>query len=257
MKEKMAQNSEISVRSHLLELRNRLVISAIALVLGTGVAFVFHQHIFNFLMVPAEGFESIQGNKLIFTQITEMIGITMKVSILGGFVLASPVILWQLVIFVSPGLTKREKRFLMLLAPGGTICFIAGMAFGYFVLLPPGLKFLMTFGSDIASPMIRIGNYVNLVIRLLFWLGVAFETPLVMFFLSKIGIVSANTFAKGRRYSIVIAFILGALITPTFDPVNQTLVAIPIALLYEAGIWLAKLGYRGERSNNMDLKDRN
>ncbi|MCH2524763.1 MAG: twin-arginine translocase subunit TatC [Dehalococcoidia bacterium] len=252
----MAQDSEISLKSHLLELRNRLIVSALALVLGTIVAFLFHQYIFEFLMVPARGFESIDGNKLIFTQITEMLGITMKISILGGFVIASPVLLYQVVMFVSPGLTKREKRFLLLLAPGGTICFIAGMAFGYFVLLPPGLKFLLTFGSDIASPMIRIGNYVNLVTRLLFWLGVAFETPLVMFFLSKIGIVRPDSFARGRRYSVVVAFILGALITPTFDPVNQTLVAVPIILLYETGIWLAKLGGRGKHVAGVDIKTR-
>ena len=104
--------------------------------------------------------------------------------------------------------------------------------------------------------MIRIGNYVNLVTRLLFWLGVAFETPLVMFFLSKIGIVRPETFVRGRRYSVVMAFILGALITPTFDPVNQTLVAVPIILLYEAGIWLAKLGGRGRRVSEGDLQIR-
>ena len=168
---------ELSLTSHLVELRRRLVISAAALVAGTGVAFAFHRIIFDLLMVPAQGFASLQGQKLIFTQVTEMIGITMKVSLMGGLVLAFPVILFQVVMFVAPGLTSREKRYLYALFPGAILSFVAGAAFGYYALLPPALSFLLEFGSDIATPMIRIGNYINLVVTLLFWLGVAFETP--------------------------------------------------------------------------------
>ena len=176
-----------------------------------------------------------------------MIGITMKVSLMGGLVLALPIILYQIVMFVAPGLTPREKRYLVALLPGAMISFVTGATFGYYVLLPPALNFLLTFGSDIATPMIRIGNYINLVVTLLFWLGVSFQTPLVMFFLSKIGVITPWTLARQRRFAVVVAFILGALITPTFDPVNQSLVAVPIILLYELGIWLARLARMGQK----------
>lgn len=241
------KDKETSLGGHLNELRRRLIVSVVVLVVTTSIAFVFHPAIFRFLMGPAQGFESLRDNQLIFTQATEMIGITMKVSLMGGLVLASPIILFQVIMFVAPGLTSKEKRYLFALLPGAMLSFVAGAAFGYYVLLPPALRFLLTFGSDLATPMIRVGNYINLVVTLLFWLGVSFQTPLVMFFLSKIRIITPRALAKQRRFAVVVAFILGALITPTFDPVNQALVAVPIILLYEIGIWLAKLARLGEK----------
>ena len=172
------QDRELSLAGHLIELRRRLVVAVAALIVGTVVAFVFHRMIFDVLMGPAQGFESLRDNKLIFTQATEMIGITMKVSLMGGLALVSPVILYQMVMFVAPGLTPREKRYLFALLPGTMIAFVAGATFGYLFLLPPAIGFLLTFGSDIATPMIRVGNYINLVVTLLFWLGVSFQdTP--------------------------------------------------------------------------------
>ena len=241
------KDKETSLGGHLNELRRRLIVSVVVLVVTTSIAFVFHPAIFRFLMGPAQGFESLRDNQLIFTQATEMIGITMKVSLMGGLVLASPIILFQVIMFVAPGLTSKEKRYLFALLPGAMLSFVAGAAFGYYVLLPPALRFLLTFGSDLATPMIRVGNYINLVVTLLFWLGLSFQTPLVMFFLSKIRIITPRALAKQRRFAVVVAFILGALITPTFDPVNQALVAVPIILLYEIGIWLAKLARLGEK----------
>ncbi len=239
------QDKELPFSGHLNELRKRLIVSVFSLIITTVIAFVFHQALFEILMGPAKGFESLKDQSLVFTQITEMIGITMKVSVMGGLVLASPIILYQVVMFAVPGLTQRERRYLLALLPGMMISFSAGALFGYFVLLPPALRFLMTFGSDIATPMIRVGNYINLVVTLLFWLGVTFQTPIVMFFLSKIRVISPQALARQRKIAIVVAFILGALITPTFDPVNQSLVAIPIIVLYELGIILARLARIG------------
>ena len=242
-------DKELSLHGHLAELRKRLTISAAALVAGAGVAFAFHRMIFDVLMIPAQGFESLRDQKLIFTHVTEMIGITMKVSLMGGFVLAFPVILYQIFSFVAPGLTAREKRFLYALFPGAILSFAAGAAFSYFALLPPALNFLLWFGTDIATPMIRIGDYMNKVITLIFWMGVAFETPLVIFFLSKIGLVTPRSLARQRRFAVVVAFIVGALATTTIDPLNQSLVALTIMLLYEVGILLAKLARRGSKSS--------
>lgn len=247
------KDRDLSLGGHLVELRRRLIISVATLVVATVVAFTVHPYIFDFLMGPAQGFESLRDQKLVFTQATEMIGITMKVSLMGGLVLASPVLIFQAIMFVAPGMTSKEKRYLFLLLPGAMLSFVAGAVFGYYVLIPPGIRFLLTFGSDIATPMIRIGNYINLVVTLLFWLGVSFETPLVMFFLSKIGVITPRVLAKQRRFAVVVAFILGALITPTFDPVNQSLVAIPIILLYEIGIWLARLARLGRKKTGVEL----
>ena len=115
------------------------------------------------------------------------------------------------------------------------------MAFGYFVLTPQALPFLLGFGGDVVEPQIRVSSYVDVMIRLLFWMGLVFETPLVMLLLAQLGIVNARIFSRFRRYWVIVAFILGAIITPTVDPINQALVAAPLLVLYEVGILLAKL----------------
>jgi sec-independent protein translocase protein TatC len=195
-------------------------------------------------MAPAEGFVEIPNQKPIYTDLTEYLGVAMKVSLLGGMVLSLPIILFQTVLFISPGLKTRERRYLYALMPVSLLAFAVGATFGYQILFPPAVKFLLNFGSDVATPYIRISNYAGLMLRLLFWMGIVFETPVVLFFLSKIGIVNSKFLAKQRRYAILIAFVLGAIITPTFDPINQTLVALPIIALYESGIWITKFSGR-------------
>ncbi len=241
------KDRQLPIRSHLTELRGRLGRSVIAVLVLTMVAFAFHQQILEFLMIPAQGFAAIPNEKPIYTDLTEFVGVAMKVSLLGGVVLSLPFVLYQLVMFVSPGLTGSERRYLFALLPLSLMAFLVGAAFGYRVLFPPAVRFLLSFGTEVATPYIRIGNYVSLMLTLLFWMGIVFETPIVAFFLSKIGVVTPAFLAKNRRYAVVIAFVLGAMITPTFDPINQTLVALPIIVMYELGIWLAKLGARGRR----------
>ena len=241
------------VGQHLAELRNRLMWSAIVVMLCTGAAFAFHERILTLLMQPAQGFTQIPNEKPIYTELTEFLGIAMKVSLLVGVFAAFPFVLYQMVMFVAPGLTPAERRYLYVLLPVSLIVFALGAAFGYRILFPPAVKFLLSFGSDVATPYIRIGNYVNLMLSLLFWMGIVFETPVVLFFLSRIGVVTPRLLAKNRRYAIVVAFILGAIITPTFDPINQSFVAVPIIVLYEAGIWLAKLGQRGRNKQTTEL----
>lgn len=238
---------QLSFRQHLNELRRRLVYSVLFLVVATAIAFAFHQEILRFLMEPAEGFAGIPNQKPIYTELTEFIGIAFKVSLVTGFVVSLPFTLFQIVMFVAPGLTKGERRYLYVLLPVSVLVFVAGAAFGYRVLFPPAVRFLLGFSGDVAEPLIRIGSYANLMMTLLFWMGLIFETPVVMFFLSRIGVVTPSMLSKNRRFAIVVAFVLGAMITPTIDPVNQALVALPVIVMYEAGIWLAKLGARGRR----------
>ena len=238
------KENQLTIRQHLLELRKRLIWSAISVLICTGLAFSLHEQILTFLMAPAEGFVDIPNQKPIYTDLTEYLGVAMKVSLLGGIVLSSPIILFQTVLFISPGLKPRERRYLYALIPVSLLAFTVGATFGYQILFPPAVKFLLNFGSDVATPYIRISNYAGLMLRLLFWMGIVFETPVVLFFLSKIGIVNSKFLAKQRRYAILIAFVLGAIITPTFDPINQTLVALPIIALYESGIWITKFSGR-------------
>lgn len=233
----------LPIGQHLRELRRRLTWSAVAVVVCTGLAFAFHKPILRLLVQPA-GFTDLPNGTLIFTDLTEFIGVAMKTSLVVGLFGALPFVLYQAVMFVSPGLTSSEKRYLYTLMPLSLLVFVAGAAFGYLILFPPAIRFLLSFGSDIATPYIRIGSYINLMLSLLIWMGVVFEIPLVLFFLARIGVVTPEFLAKNRRYAVVVAFLLGALITPTFDPVNQTLVAVPIIVLYEAGVWLSKLGRR-------------
>jgi len=229
---------------HLDELRKRLFISALVVVVTTGISFIFYKQIIELLLGPADTITSVP-NRLVFTEVTEMFAVVMKVSLISGIVLALPIIIYQIVLFSAPGLTRREKRYLYSFLPGVLLSFLAGATFGYYVLIPPAINFLINFGGDIAEPMIRIGNYINLAVMLLFWMGIAFETPVIMFILAKIGLISPVSFSRWRRHWIVIAFLLGAIITPTFDPINQTLVAGPLILLYEAGIWISKVAIKG------------
>ena len=236
------RDNDLPIGRHLDELRRRVTKSVLAVVITTAVAFVFHEQILTVLMEPAKGFAQIPNNKPIYT---ELIGVAFKVSMLAGVFLSLPYVLYQIVMFVAPGLTPQERKYLYLLLPASVLAFAAGAAFGHQVLFPPAVRFLLTFGSDVATPYIRIGNYTSLMLTLLLWMGLVFETPIVTFFLSKIGVVTGDWLAKQRKYAVVVAFVMGAIITPTFDPINQALVAIPIVVMYEIGIWLAKFGGRG------------
>jgi len=244
------RSREQTFLEHIGELRRRVFIIIVAVLLGTAVSFVFFEEIIEFLVKPARDLNLATGGDLIYTEVTELLTTAIKVSLMGGLVLASPVILYQVVMFVAPGLTGREKRYLFGFMPAVIMAFAGGVAFGYYVLTPPALHFLLTFGGDVAVPLIRVSNIVNLMIRLLFWMGLAFETPLVMYLLAQLGIVSARSLSRFRRYWVVVAFVLAALITPTVDPLNQALVAGPLLVLYEVGILLARIAGRSRSKSN-------
>ena len=238
---------DLPILQHLAELRRRVLISVLALLAGSAVAFAFFRQIIELLVLPARDLDTGSG-QLVFVEVTELLTTSIKVSFVGGFVLAMPIVLYQVIMFVAPGLTGREKRYLLVFLPAVLLAFAAGVSFAYFVMTPPALHFLLTFGGNLATPLIRVSNIVNLMIRLLFWMGIVFETPLVMYLLAALGIVNVRTLSRFRRYWVVVAFILGAIITPTFDPVNQALVAVPLLVLYEVGILLARLAGRGRRA---------
>jgi sec-independent protein translocase protein TatC len=234
----VSKDKKLTFTGHIVELRQRLTWSVIVLVITTIIAFVFADQIFHFLIKPA-------GNiTLIYTEMTEMLSTYMIVSLAGGFVLAMPFFVYQIVMFVSPALTRQEKKYVYIALPWITLMFAGGVAFGYFILLPPAMKFLITFGSDIATPVIKIGNYITLVTRLLVAIGAVFETPVIITFLSRLGVVTPQWLAGKRKWAFIGAFILAAIITPTMDPINQSLVAVPLVVLYEISIILSRIVYR-------------
>jgi len=230
--------SKMPIMGHLREMRDRVFRSAIAVAVGTGIALIFCPQIIEFLKAPAGNID-LQAIELV-----ENIAVFFKVALAGGIIISMPFLVYQLIAFVSPALTNKEKRNIYRILPVVTIMFLFGVAFAYFIALPPALNFLLKFMSDIAEPQIRISNYINIVTRLIVSVGLIFETPIIIMLLSRMGIVSPQWLARRRRLWIVLAFVLAALITPTFDPINQTIIALPLIILLELSILLSKLVYK-------------
>ena len=220
---------------HLKEFRTRLIRAFIALFITTGISFIFARQVFVILLDPL-GDVAVQALKP-----TESLSNYMKVALLCGVILAMPFIVYQIGRFITPGLTKRERRYLWVLVPGATLCFLTGVAFAYFVMLPAALPFLGSFMADLIEQNWAIGEYLSFVTSLLFWIGVAFELPLFVYFLAKAGVIDAQTLIKNRKYAVIAIAFLSAVITPTVDPLNMALVMGPLIVLYEVGVILARI----------------
>lgn len=230
---------EMTLLDHLKELRNRVLVSAIAIVLGMLVCFIFWQDILGWLLAPAR--EQIEGFRVASFSPTDRIGIIVKIGLYGGMMLASPVLIYELLAFVVPGLTPRERR---LLIPGiaGTVLFLlGGMAFAYWIILPASLGFLLELGSNEIENVTGIKQYVDFVVRIVFWVGVSFELPMVMLLAARLGLVRARQLLGFWRYAIIVVFVIAAVVTPTPDPITQTMVAGPLIILYFVGILFALL----------------
>ena len=234
----MSEEGKSSILDHLRELRQRLIKSVIAVAVASVIAFIFYEWIFYILKLPTEGLN------LIYIEMTEMLGTIMKVCLIAGIILAMPYLVYHGIMFVSPALTPKEKKYVYFTLPWIALMFMGGVVFGYFVLVPPATRFLVSFGSGIASPEIRVGNYISVVARLLLAIGIVFELPVITTFLARLGVLKPKWLSDHRRTAIIFAFILAAIITPTFDPINQSLVAVPLIILYEMSIWLARLVYK-------------
>jgi sec-independent protein translocase protein TatC len=226
---------EMTLIEHLLELRTRLLWSLAALVLATVVAFVFYQVWMDVALWP------IRGHDLQAITPTEKVFAYFKVTLVVGLIVAMPVIAYQLWAYIAPGLTRQERRYVIAVVPGATLSFIIGMAFAYFALMPAALGFLLGFGAPDIKVVPTIASYISFTTRLLVAIGLVFQLPIVLFFLAKVHLINPKMLGSIRRYVIVVAFIVAAVATPTPDPFNQLLVAIPILVLYEVGALLARL----------------
>lgn len=234
---------EMTMMEHLQELRERLVRIVVSVVVGIAVS-----------VIPIPGFDSLThfaitqladqareaGVALQFIRPGEGFFTYLQVSLVIGLALSMPVLIWEILGFIAPALYTNEKRYMYIAVPGVTLSFVIGVLFCYKFMLPFAIQFLGGFGTDNFKAQWTAENYFDFVSSFLFWVGVTFELPIIMYFLSKLGIVSPAKMAKFRRPALVLAFVIGAIITPTPDPVNQTIVSLPIYLLFELGIILAR-----------------
>ena len=233
-----SRQNQMSFLEHLEELRGRLAKSVLALLLASAACFFFAKPILVFLLEPMGDYPVIAPRP------TTSIGIFMRIALISGVVLATPVITYQLLMFITPGLTRRERRSLYWIIPGVTLSFLGGAAFAYFVMLPSAIPFLLGFLSDVVQPTWMVDEYIPFVLSLVFWVGVSFETPLLVYFLARLGILSSKQLISGWRVAVVAIAVLSAAITPTPDPFNMMLVMAPLLLLYVFGIFLAWIAQR-------------
>src|SRR5581483_7283843 len=233
------RDKELSLVQHLAELRDRLMVAAIAVVITTALSFVFSVQIIRFLMLPAG------VTHLVALSPTENFTTFMRVSLFSGIALAMPVILYEIYAYIDPALLPHERRFALRLGPFVLLLFVTGMLFCYFLLLPNALKFLITFGSDVIDNQLRASEYISFVTTFILGVGLVFEVPVVIYGLVAVHVVKRSWLTKQRRYVFLLVFVVGAIITPPPDPSNQTLVAVPMYLLWELGLFLAR--FAGER----------
>lgn len=229
--------SALTLAEHLEELRRRLGIALAAFLIAIGVSACYVERIIDWLRQPVV---AVLPQFAFFTP-TEPLTAYINVAILSGLVLAMPVLLWQLWGFVRTGLTVRERTSSAAFMWWGSGQFLAGVAFAYYVILPVSLRVLLGIGTAYLEPMISIGAYLSFVTTLLFWSGVIFELPVLLFLLAKIGIVTAEWLRQQRPYAILVLVIVAALLTPTTDPVNLLLMTAPLILLYELSIWITRI----------------
>lgn len=233
------EGGDMTLIEHLLELRSRVMWMAIATVIGMAFFFIpaFGFRAIEYLLSPARA--SVPDFRPQFIEPMENIGVYFRVALLGGLTFAMPMIVYQIMRFVTPALTAQEKKWIFPIVVGAFLAFLGGLAFGFWVVLPFTLSFLLTFGDSFAQPDWRIGNYIDFVTRILLVMGLVFETPLIVMGLAKFGVLSARQMLRYWRYAVVAAFIIAAIVTPTIDPVTQSLVGGPIIVLYFVGIGLA------------------
>ncbi len=233
--EEIPDEVEMSFWDHLEELRQRLFISLIAVVVGAIACFVIVKPIVRWLEIPAEGIKFLQLAP------GEFFFVSIQVAGYCGILVASPVILYQIIRFVLPGLTRKERKLLAPVVFGSSILFVVGLAFAYGVLIPAALKFFVSYGGDVVEQLWSIDKYFQFVLLLMFCTGLAFQIPVIQLLLGYLKIVSSQTMLAGWRYVILGAIILGAIITPSTDPLTQSLLGGAILGLYFGGIGLVKL----------------
>jgi sec-independent protein translocase protein TatC len=239
---------------HLEELRRRLVVCAIAIGAGFGICYIFAKQLFSILILPLAKVLPAESS-LIFTSLPEMFIAYIKVALIAGVILAVPVIFYELWMFLAPALYQREKRYTIPFVVFSSILFVAGSLFGYFIVFPYGFKFFIGFATEDIKALPSVRQYFSFAIRLLLAFGLVFEMPVVVFFATKIGLINPESMKKFRKFEILGAFILAAILTPP-DVATQIMMAVPLILLYEVSIYISKGAYRKKEEESNREADR-
>jgi len=246
--------TKMPITTHLEELRKRLVRSLIAIGIGMGICYNFKEKLFDVLTYPLT--TALPKNSyMIYTSLPEAFFNYLKISFVAGLMLASPFVLYQIWKFISPGLYTSEKKYVAPFVIVATLLFAGGVAFCYFLVLPPAFKFFTEFSTDFLKPMLSVREYLSLALKLLLVFGIMFEIPVFLFFLAKMGIITPAFLAKQRKYAILIIFIAAAILTPTPDAFTQILMALPMIVLYEVGIIVIRLSIRKPKAEAAPPKD--
>lgn len=227
------------LKPHIADLRKRLVISSITVVIMFFACFTFYEPILEWMMAPVKH-ALPAGTSMIAVEIQETFFTAMKVAFFGGFIISLPVIFWQLWLFLAPGLYDHEKKLVVPFVFFATLMFLLGAAFAYYIVVPVGFDFLIAFGNSVVSVLPSIGKYVGFFTKLLIGFGIAFELPVITFFLAKIGLVNDQMLKDFFRYAVVLIFIVAAVLTPP-DVISQVLMAAPLLILYGVSIYIAKV----------------
>lgn len=233
---------KLSLLDHLRDLRKRLSHALLGVVVGMALVGGFVERIFHWLMAPVLASLPESARALHYTSYVEPLMVYLKVALYGGIFAAAPWVLWQLWLFVAPGLYKREKRVVVPFLVFGTLLFYGGAAFCYFLIMPAAFPAMASIASDSSlAPVLTMSAQLSLVLAMLLGFGVVFEVPVVIAFLSMVGLVDARMLSRYRRYAIIVNVVAAAIITPTGDPLNLALMAVPMILFYEIGILLARI----------------
>jgi sec-independent protein translocase protein TatC len=229
------------LKPHIAELRSRLIKIVITFFVLFIIAFLFWRDIFAFLAKPAtDVLHTSDKSEMIFTNLVEPFVTAVKVSLYTALFASLPVILYQSWKFITPGLYENEKKLLLPFVIFGTVMFYIGAAFAYFVVFPVGFKVLINFGGDNFTAMLKISEYVSVSLKIMIGFGIAFELPVLSYFLAKLGLITDKTLKDFFRYAVVIIFIVAAILTPP-DLFSQLAMATPLLVLYELSIWIAKV----------------
>lgn len=232
---------EMTFLEHLEELRWRIIYSIIGIVVGTIVAWIFIDFLVDVVLLkPAKDSGAMLQNLRPFGQLF----LYMQIAIMVGMIISIPNIFYQFWQFISPALRKKEKRYIFWIVAFSSICFLAGIAFAYFAMLPLTLQFATQFGSESIKNEFAIDEYMSIIISVMLAAGFVFELPMISFFLSKLGILKPSLMRKYRRHSIVVIMILAAFLTPGADPVSQLVLAVPLVVLYEISIFISKISQK-------------
>lgn len=224
--------ANMSLVDHLQELRKRLIIMIIAVAIGSTACYFYSAELVHFITAPA--------GKLYYMNPAEAFFSYLKVSFFAGFLLALPIVLYQVWAFIVPALTHKERTATTILVPTSVLLFFVGLSFSYYLVLPAGIKFFMGFATDDLQPMFSLGQYLSFVISFLVPFGFIFELPLFILVLAKIGILSSKMLVAKRKIVLVMTFVIGAVISPTPDVFSQTMIAVPMLVLYEISILIVK-----------------